>query len=110
MLGCFLALGVALILPALRTHHFGQLYRPFEVRHARVSYTFLDFEDGRGDVAIEPVRLNPLANMQVIDDQGGRAAMHTILILAVASRALRPILRRVRLARSRSSPSDPLVA
>jgi hypothetical protein len=110
VLGSFLALGVALALPALRTHHFGELYRPIEVRQAAARHSVLDFEDSSTDVQLEQITIDPLREHRPVEDSAQAAATNAISVLAPASPPLALMLRRFRLGGSRSSPPDPLIA
>lgn len=109
ILSSFLALGVALILPALRTHNFGQLYRPIEIRQAAARHSFLDFEDCRGDVQVEPVSLNPLPTLLPIK-YVGTLGLHKLPVLTAPVPVPRFVVRHLRLGGARSSPPDPLLA
>jgi hypothetical protein len=109
ILGCFLALGVALVLPALRTHHFGQLYRPVEVRQAAARHSVLDFEDSRGEVQIDQAATSPLPDQLPIENRGDTAPMRTIAVLTATAPTPAFMVRRLRLGGSRSSPPDPLL-
>jgi hypothetical protein len=109
ILGCFLALGVALVLPALRSHRFGRRYKPIEVRQAAVRHSFLDFEDSRTDVQLEQVAIDPLCDHLPLEDGGRSAAMRAIAIVTASMPAPAFMLRHLRLGSSRSSPPDPLI-
>jgi len=52
LVGCLAALLVTLLLPALRTHHFSQFYRPIEVCQSAARHCSLDLEDNRGDTVL----------------------------------------------------------
>jgi hypothetical protein len=109
ILGCFLALGVALVLPALRTHHFGQLYRPMEVRQAAARHSVLDFEDLRGEVQLDQAAASPLPDQLPIEDRDHTAATRAVAVLTATAPIPALMVRRLRLGGSRSSPPDPLL-
>lgn len=109
IVGSLLALGVALILPAMRTHHFGQLYRPIEVRQAAARHSFLDFEDCRGDVQVEPVSLSPLPSLLPINSTHP-LGLQKFVPLRAPIPTPRFILRHLRMGGARSSPPEPLIA
>jgi hypothetical protein len=109
ILGCFLALGVALVLPALRTHHFGQLYKPIEVRQAAVRHSFLDFEDSGTEIQLEAAAANPLPVLLAIEDGSQLTLNRTEAALTAALRAPAFVMRHLKLGGSRSSPPDPLI-
>jgi hypothetical protein len=110
ILGSLLALGVALVLPALRTHRFGQLYKPVEVRQAAARHSFLDFEDSGTEVQLDAAAANPLRVEVPVEDGSQRAAMRAIAVLSAAVRAPAFMMRHLRLGGARSSPPDPLIA
>ncbi|MGC1677555.1 MAG: hypothetical protein WA740_08480 [Candidatus Binataceae bacterium] len=48
-LGCVLALGMAIVLPALRTRHYGPSYKPVEVRQTAARHEYLGLSEDRSD-------------------------------------------------------------
>jgi hypothetical protein len=109
ILGSLLALGVALVLPALRTHHFGQLYKPIEVRQAAARHSVLDFEDSRGDVQVEPVSANPLPARLPVEDSAHPSGLRAAPVLAALLPPPTFMMRHLRLGGARSAPPDPLL-
>ncbi len=110
IVGSLLALGVAIVLPALRTHHFGQLYKPIEVRQTAVRHSFLDFEDSGNEVQIDAAAVNPLSVPLAVEDGSHSAALLAIAVLKAAVRIPIFMFRHLRPGGSRSSPPDPLIA
>jgi hypothetical protein len=110
ILGCFLALGIALVLPALRTRHFGEAYKPIEVRQAAARHTFFDFEDSRTDAGLEQAPADPLPHPVMIEDGHHVLTMRMAASIASTSPAPALMLRRMKLGGTRSSPPDPLIS
>lgn len=53
LLGCVLALGMAIILPALHTRHFGPSYKPVEVRQTAARHEYLGLSEDHSEVGVE---------------------------------------------------------
>jgi len=51
--GCVLALGMAIILPALHTRNFGPSYKPVEVRQTAARHEYLGLSEDRTDAGVE---------------------------------------------------------
>ncbi|MHB8383488.1 MAG: hypothetical protein ACYDC3_14270 [Candidatus Binataceae bacterium] len=51
--GCVVALGMAIILPALHTQNFGPSYKPIEVRQAAARHEYLGICEDRTDAGVE---------------------------------------------------------
>jgi hypothetical protein len=110
ILGSLLALGVAIVLPSLRTHHFGQLYKPIEFRQTTVRHSFLDFEDSGNEVQLDAAATNPLPVQLAVEDGSHSAALRAVAARTAAVRTPIFIFRHLRAGGSRSSPPDPLIA
>jgi hypothetical protein len=109
VLGCFLALGVAVVLPALRTRHFGEAYKPIEVRQTAARHTFLDFEDSSADIGVEQTPVDPLPHPVLTENGRPTLTMRMAAERASISPAPTLMLRHMRLG-ARSSPPDPLIS
>lgn len=53
LLGCVLALGMAIVLPALRTRHYGPSYKPIEVRQTAARHQYLGLSEDRSDAGAQ---------------------------------------------------------
>lgn len=53
LLGCVLALGMAIVLPALHTRHYGPSYKPVEVRQTAARHEYLGLSEDRSDAGAQ---------------------------------------------------------
>jgi hypothetical protein len=103
--GCVIALGMAIILPALRTSNFGPSYKPVEVRQAAVRHECLVLCDDWSDTKADSVALSPApVPLAVINPLPATAyAWRAAMLLMAHPIEPRP-LRRLRIA---SDPCGP---
>lgn len=53
LLGCVLALGMAIVLPALHTRHYGPSYKPVEVRQTAARHEYLGLSEDCSDAGVK---------------------------------------------------------
>lgn len=53
LLGCVLALAMAIVLPALHTRHYGPSYKPVEVRQTAARHEYLGLSENRSDAGAQ---------------------------------------------------------
>ncbi|MGH7780649.1 MAG: hypothetical protein ACREQR_12560 [Candidatus Binataceae bacterium] len=104
---CMLALAMAIILPALRTSHFGPSYKPVEVRQAAARHECLGRSGDCLDANVESVTVFPASGRLAVIDHVPVAARAWCAIMLLISRPAAPrLLRRLRISSDPCGPPD----